>query len=122
MKALLAIICVMFFSFASVAQQTHSKPAKPVANKKIQTVDAACGQCQFGLKGKGCSLAVRIKGKAYFVDGSDIDSHGDAHASDGFCNAVRTAEVQGGVVNNRFKITYFKLIEKPGSGEEKKNQ
>jgi hypothetical protein len=36
------------------------------------------------MEGHGCELAVRIDGKSYFVDGSSIDSHGDAHASDGF--------------------------------------
>ena len=41
---------------------------------------------------------------------SDIDSHGDAHANDGFCKAVRKAEVQGEIANNRFKVTYFKLL------------
>jgi hypothetical protein len=41
-------------------------------------VEASCGQCQFGMKGYACDLAVRIDGKPYFVDGTSIDSHGDA--------------------------------------------
>ncbi len=80
------------------------------SSQKIQVVEAACGQCRFGLPGKSCDLAVRINGKAYFVDGTDIDSHGDAHASDGFCEAIRKAEVQGEVKDGRFKATYFKLV------------
>lgn len=80
------------------------------ASKKIQLAEAACGQCRLGLPGKSCDLAVRINGKAYFVDGTSIDDHGDAHASDGFCEAIRKAEVQGEIVDNRFKATYFKLI------------
>lgn len=83
---------------------------KPDPAKKIQIVEAACGECRFKLEGKGCDLAVRMDGKAFFVDGTDIDSHGDAHAKDGFCNAVRKAEVQGELVNNRFRVTYFKLV------------
>jgi hypothetical protein len=43
---------------------------------------------QFAMTGHGCDLAVRIDGKSYFVDGTSIDSHGDAHAKDGFCDAV----------------------------------
>jgi len=39
-----------------------------------------------------------------------IDSHGDAHAKDGFCNSIRKAEVQGEIINDRFKVTYFKLL------------
>ncbi len=85
--------------------------SKPDSTKKIQTVEASCGHCQFGLKGEGCKLAVRIDGKAYFVKGTDIDSHGDAHAKDGFCEAIRFAEVQGEVVNDKFVLTYFKLLD-----------
>lgn len=90
---------------------------KPLADstQKIMIVETACGQCQFKLPGKSCDLAVRINGKAYFVDGTSIDEHGDAHAKDGFCNAVRKAEVKGEVVNDRFKVSYFKLL------QEKKN-
>ena len=33
---------------------------------------------------KGCDLAIRIDGKSYFVEGTKIDDHGDAHANDGF--------------------------------------
>ena len=72
--------------------------------------EVGCGQCQLGLPGKTCDLAIRINGKAYFVTGTDIDAHGDAHASDGFCNAVRKARVQGKLVNNRFKANYLELI------------
>ncbi|HEX7845212.1 MAG TPA: DUF6370 family protein [Chitinophagaceae bacterium] len=93
------------------AQTTEKKIAVPDSTKKILTVETSCGQCQFGMKDKkGCDLAVRIDGKAYFVDGTKIDDHGDAHASDGFCEAIRKAEVQGEIVNNRFKATYFKLV------------
>jgi len=72
-------------------------------------VEASCGQCQFGLPGDDCDLAVRFDGTALFVDGSDIDSHGDAHADDGFCNAVRTARVSGRVAGDRFVATAFEL-------------
>ena len=79
---------------------------------KNQIVEASCGQCQFGMEGKECDLAVRIDGKTYFVDGSSIDSHGDAHADDGFCAVIRKAAVVGKVVGNRFKATSFKVLPK----------
>jgi len=75
-----------------------------------QVVLASCGQCQFGLEGGGCTLAVKIDGQAYYVDGSDIDDHGDAHASDGFCEAVREAEVTGTIVGGQFLATSFRLL------------
>ena len=111
------------FILASVflsAQAFSQLRASPDSTGKILTVDAACGQCRLGLPGKSCDLAVRIDGKAYFVDGTKIDDHGDAHAKDGFCEAIRKAEVQGDIVNNRFKATYFKLIKPVEKTEPKK--
>ena len=76
-----------------------------------QVVDAACGQCQFGITGKaGCDLAVRIDGESYFVDGTTIHDHGDAHADDGFCRAIRQAEVKGEIIDGRFKAETFTII------------
>jgi hypothetical protein len=112
-----SIICLLFITNA-FGQKSDPKVSTPDPNKKIRVVETACGECQFKLTGKGCDLAVRIDGKAYFVDGTDIDSHGDAHAEDGFCKAVRKAEVQGNLVNDRFKVTYFKLLKEA----EKKEQ
>jgi len=118
-----SIVCLLFISSA-FGQKSDPKVSTPDPNKKVQVVETACGECQFKLAGKGCDLAVRIDDKAYFVDGTDIDSHGDAHAKDGFCNAVRKAEVQGEIANNRFKVTYFKLLKDPAKKEatgDKKN-
>lgn len=93
------------------AKTKNSEPAAAVnLAGKTMVVEASCGECQFGMKGKDCDLAVRIDGKAYFVDGTSIDDHGDAHAADGFCEAIRKAEVQGEIVNGRFVATYFKLL------------
>jgi len=110
MKSLYISLIICFFSLAAGAQTKERIAAKPDSTKAIQIVEAACGQCQFALPGQDCDLAVRINGKAYYVDGTHIDSHGDAHAKDGFCNAIRKAEVQGEIVDNRFKAIYFKLI------------
>ena len=76
-----------------------------------QVVEAACGQCQLGMKEKsGCDLAVRIDGKSYFVDGTSIHDHGDAHAADGFCAAIRQANVKGEIIDGRFKAESFTVI------------
>ncbi len=87
--------------------------AQSDTTQKTFIAEAACGQCRFGLKGEGCNLAVRIDGKAYFADGTGIDDHGDAHAQDGFCNAIRKAEIKGKRVNGRFAASYFKLLPEP---------
>ena len=76
-----------------------------------QVVEAACGQCQFKMTEKsGCDLAVKIDGKSYFVDGTTIHDHGDAHADDGFCETIRQVEVKGEIIDGRFKAESFTLI------------
>jgi Family of unknown function (DUF6370) len=110
MKPMLTLLLFNFFIVTVYAQNNTVKNARPDKTKKIQLVDAACGQCKFKLPGKTCDLAVRINDKAYFVDSAHIDAYGDAHAKDGFCNAIRKAEVQGSIVNGRFVATYFRLV------------
>lgn len=109
MKTLLSICCFLFVGNVMAQKPTTPAAKTTVFTKKI--VDVACGECQFKLKGKSCDLSVRIDNKAYFVDGFNIDDFGDAHAKDGFCEAVRKAEVTGTLVNGRFKATAFKLVE-----------
>jgi hypothetical protein len=88
---------------------------KPVVMTEPTVVEAACGECKFGLKGDGCDLAVRIGGRAYFVKGVDMDSLGDAHAAHGLCNAIRKARVTGEVKDGRLVATRFELLP-PDSG------
>ncbi|MBC7890180.1 MAG: hypothetical protein H7Z13_20075 [Ferruginibacter sp.] len=107
---LVILFLISFYGFTTVAQNSKSDTAKRPADTKIQVVEAACGQCKFGLPGKSCDLAIRINGQSYFVDGTNINSHGDAHAPDGFCNATRKAEVRGAITGKRFKASYFKLL------------
>jgi hypothetical protein len=110
MKYCLSLIVSLVIVFSAAGQ---GKLNKIDSTKKILAVEASCGQCNFGLKAKGCQLAVRIDGKAYFVDGTTIDDHGDAHAEDGFCEVIKKANVQGEIVENRFKATYFRLLPAP---------
>lgn len=92
---------------------SKSTDVSPGSNAEVvhQVVEAACGQCQLGLEGTGCDLAVRIDGKAYFVDGAAIDDFGDAHAADGFCNAIRSARATGKIENGRFTAESIELVE-----------
>ncbi|MBP6557153.1 MAG: hypothetical protein KA213_02235 [Flavobacterium sp.] len=108
MKKLLVVLVAFALGMTTMnAQEAHEKKGQ----QKTQIVEASCGQCQFGMKDKkGCDLAVRIDGKAYFVEGTKLDSHGDAHAEDGFCSTIRKAEVVGEVKNDKFIATSFKLL------------
>ena len=117
MKLYLVLFTMIFCVTVSSAQQktTIKKSGQTVLSN--QTVESSCGQCQFNMDGKSCDLAVKIDGKAYFVDGTDINDHGDAHAKDGFCQKVRKAVVSGQVVDNRFKATSFKLLAEENKGK-----
>jgi hypothetical protein len=98
------ITSIFLFSVLIATAQDKKEEPKP------QIVEASCGQCQFKMEGHGCELAVRIDGKSYFVDGTSIDSHGDAHANDGFCATIRKAAVVGVIKDNRFVVSEFKLL------------
>lgn len=101
MKQLLSLLLLMFITFAGKAQSVDS----------TQIVEASCGQCKFGMKDKkGCDLAIRINNIPYFVKGTTIDKHGDAHADDGFCNAIRKARVSGSIEGKNFVTTSFVLL------------
>ncbi|MFM1942491.1 MAG: hypothetical protein RI897_1473 [Verrucomicrobiota bacterium] len=97
----------------SVLLQMHHRTGvvefRKVRIRKLELVEAACGECLFGMPGNGCDLAVRVGGEGYFVDGVDQDGLGDAHAEDGICNAVRRAWVAGEVRGGRFEAGYFEL-------------
>ncbi len=97
----------LFISFASFAQGPFGKinPSIPV-----DTLEASCGSCNFQMSKKGCYLAVKKSGVAYEVKGTGLDDHGDAHAKDGFCMAVRKARVQGKIENGYFVAQYFELL------------
>jgi hypothetical protein len=117
---IIGIFCINLFAITATAQNTTDTASAQNKESDFQIVETSCGQCNFNLPGKGCDLAIRIRGIAYFVDGTNIDDHGDAHASDGFCTAIRKARVKGAIVDNRFKSQYFKLI--PLAGEEKETK
>lgn len=106
MKYILSIL--IFFSGLSLQAQTARLVYNP--KKAVDTLEASCGSCQFDMPKKACFLAIRKEGKAYEVSGTDLDDHGDAHALDGFCMAIRTAAVQGKIRKGKYVVTYFKLL------------
>ena len=111
-KLLLGLLALIVFNTSNAQDTTTNK--KLVFNPKRTTyeVEATCGTCLYKMEGKGCHLAIKLNGKNYFVDGTNIDDHGDAHDAEGFCNAIKKAKLQGTIVKDRFKVTYFELIKK----------
>ncbi len=101
---------ITFIAFMTAIFACQSATETQKETQAAQVLEASCGVCQFGMKGEDCALAVKLDGKPYFVDGTSIDDHGDAHDKAGFCNAIREAEVEGQLQNGRFKVTKFKLL------------
>lgn len=100
------ILLLLIANFGSA--QTKTK--KNTKNLKPQMLEISCGQCQFGLKQPGCTLAVKIGKKAFFVKGKFIDDFGDAHATQGLCNAVLKAEVTGVLNNDIFEAAEINIL------------
>ncbi|RZK43601.1 MAG: hypothetical protein EOO90_03315 [Pedobacter sp.] len=111
MNKIILILTVLMASFVAKAQEP-TKKAKAATTLKNQTVEIACGECKFKMKGKSCDLAIRLEGNSYFVDGKSIDDFGDAHDKDhGFCNVIKKAEVTGEIVKGRFKAKTINLVD-----------
>ena len=104
MKKLLTLL--IFIPLVSFGQKTLKE--KPEIN--LVKAEAACGICMLNMQGEECELAVKIKDSKYYVIGTGIDDHGNAHSKKGFCNAIRKAEIHGKVINNKYHITYFELV------------
>lgn len=103
------LLLLLLITFATAALKAQTKGTFD-STKQVYTVKASCGKCKLGLTGKTCALAIKINGQTMYVDGATIDEFGDAHDDHGFCQAVRSARVQGEVVNGRFKLSYFELL------------
>ncbi len=118
MKHIIILFASVLIGIEVSGQVATSLSKKPDPNKKTYLVNASCGECNFGMEGNDCDLAVQFNGSNYFVDGVGIMEYGHPHDKNGFCLVVRKAEVQGEVVNGRFKATYFKLLD-PKEGKKK---
>jgi len=104
----LALLVTLLLTLVAVPACTGSGDGP--ARLAGEVVPAACGECRLGLDGDDCTLAVRVDGRVLRVVGTGIDDHGDAHAADGLCNAVRRARVTGTVDGDRFVAEAFELL------------
>ena len=63
------------------------------------------------MDGSGCDLAVRRGDENQYGEGTAIDDHGDAHADDGFCKAIKKVTISGEAANGKINISSFKINE-----------
>lgn len=104
------LISLLFIVSCTESQTGYESFGEMNPDAALHTVKTSCGECNFGLPGDDCTLAIRMDDKTYFVQGTHIDSFGNAHGDDGFCNAIRKAEVQGTVKDSFFVVSYFRLL------------
>jgi hypothetical protein len=103
---LISILTVGFFSISEAQIKANSI----VVSDSLYHAEVSCGTCMFKMKGSGCDLAVKINGHCYVVQGTGIDDYGDAHAANGFCNAIRKARVWGSFKKEVFVAQKIELI------------
>lgn len=88
-----------------------SSCATSKTDKTIEGIyDVSCGKCNFDMTGDMCDLAIEINGKHYYIEGSEIDDHGDEHAADGLCSTTRKAHVKGQIKFGVFMAESVELI------------
>jgi hypothetical protein len=111
----LLLVCICLTLVACDSPPRNQASISPKTNQMSNTIvnerlEVSCGQCQFGMQAAGCDLAVRIGGQSYFLDGTSIDDHGDAHSETGFCNCIREATVSGKLQGDRLVVEKFELL------------
>ena len=94
--------CLMFLFFFTTESFAQNNSSAEIKSDSLYQGEVSCGTCMFKMKGAGCKLAVKINQQYYFVDGAGIDDFGDAHAENGFCNAIRKASIKGAISNSVF--------------------
>ena len=121
MKIINNIIIVLFALHLIMAEEKNETSVQNITVNTLVTavpedgniegiVITSCGTCKLGVKEGGCSLSVKIGDTVYPVKGTGIHDHGDAHASDGFCSAVRVAWAKGQMKENVFHSESFVLV------------
>ena len=99
-----AIGCLMFLFFLTNESIAQNNKSTEIKSDSLYQGEVSCGTCMFKMKGEGCTLAVKINQQFYFVEGAGIDDFGDAHAENGFCNAIRKASIKGSFSNDIFIV------------------
>jgi hypothetical protein len=111
MLSLLAVGCGAEDRGAQEKDQAQSSQERiqKKATLENQVVEAACGQCKFGLSGRGCDLALKVDGYAYYADGVKLD-HSKMHQAGGYCVDVRRAKVSGALADGRVTVKSYELL------------
>jgi len=100
----------LIFTLGLVLALGSCASTKNTGDKLSGDYDVSCGMCNFDMTGDDCALAINVNSKFYYVEGSELDEHGDAHAEDGLCTVVRKATVVGEIKKGVFVAESFKML------------
>jgi len=93
----------------ATAQATSGEEEAAVAAVAVadREVEAGCAMCTYHMEGvKGCTLAAKIDGKPYLVEGSDVNAH-----NAGLCQATKKAICTGEAKGDTLVVSAFELQE-----------
>ena len=111
MRSILDTVIFFYFFSSNIVLPFQNELKSEHTMRVNLIVDASCAKCQMGKNNDDeCLLAVEINSDIYYVEGTTIDDHGDAHAIDGFCNVGRKAHVEGIIDDGRFYLDKFRLL------------
>lgn len=103
------ILLLLFIPLGSFGQEKLKNKLNFNPDSVVIKAKASCGICMFDMQGEQCELAIQYNNSKYYVKGAKIDDYGDAHSTEGFCNAILDVTIQGEINNNKFLLTFFKV-------------
>ena len=99
-------VLVASMLFVACGNSSEEGPVSDPQELVARTVEAGCAMCIYEMEGvEKCTLAVKVDGQPYYVTGSTIFDHGDAHAADGICMTAREAVVDGKIEDGKVVAT-----------------
>ena len=109
-RSLLAPVLLAVTIALAACDGPSAEPPVLAAGNGVRQVEASAESASSAFPVMAARWPCASAAPAYFVEGSGIDDHGDAHGRDGLCNAIRLAEVTGQVVDGRFRAERFVLV------------
>ena len=101
----------MYWKYLVIIALIVTSCASSKTKNQIEGIyNVSCGKCNFDMTGDECDIAIEINGKHYYIEGSEIDEHGDEHAADGLCSTTRKAHVKGQIKFGVFMAESIELI------------
>jgi hypothetical protein len=111
----------LLFISSAFGQKSDPKVSTPDPNKKVQVVETACGECQFKLAVTDVTLRCVLMARLILLLVQISILMEMRMQKMAFVMRLESG-VQGNLVNDRFKVTYFKLLKEAEKKEQPTTQ